>query len=175
MLLQGADKVEKEKTALLHHFVRAFQEEIIVVTSHVLDHADAHNAVKLLSQLRQITVVHKLYLHVVLKAFLFDPLLALLVLLLAQRDAGSVHLVLFRRLDQKESPAAADIQKSHPLFQVKLLQDIIDLVDLSLIKCIVLMLEVAAGVAHCLIQPQLVEVVSDIVVAPHFLLLVFLR
>ena len=58
MLLQGADKVEKEKTALLHHFVRAFQEEIIVVTSHVLDHADAHNAVKLLSQLRQITVVH---------------------------------------------------------------------------------------------------------------------
>lgn len=174
MLQQAADEVEQEEAAGLHDLVHAIQKKLIVVPAHVLHHAHADHPLEFPAGLGQVPVVHKLYGQQVLKALGLDAPLELLVLLLTQGDAGAADAVLLGGPDEQEAPAAADVQQGHPLLEVELFQNVVHLVHLGLVEGVVLPAEIAAGIAEGFIQPQLVKIVADVVVALDLLLLVFL-
>ena len=83
-------------------------------------------------------------------------------------------MVFFCGLNQQETPAAADIQKRHAFLQIQLLQNVIHLIYLRLVQGVVLTAEISAGIAQCFIQPQLVEIISQIIMAGDLLLLILL-
>lgn len=54
-------------------------------------------------------------------------------------------------------------------------QNIVYLIDLGLIEGVVRVFEIAAGIAHRLIEPETIKIITDIVVGGDFLFLVLLR
>ena len=106
------------------------------------------------------------------QVFFGNSPLELFMLFHAQCDPHAMDPVFLCGLNEQEPPAAADVQERHSLLQIQLLQDIINLVHLCLIERIVFMQEIAAGIAQCFIQPELIEIVADVIMALDFLLLI---
>ena len=105
---------------------------------------------------------------------LCDPALGFFILLYAQRDPHTMYAILFCRLNQQKAPSAPYIKQGHPFLQIQFFQNIIYFVFLSLIKRILLIQKIAARIAHSLVQPELIKVISDVIMALHFSLLVLL-
>ena len=119
----------------------------------MLHHADTDNAVEDEPLVLEVAIVDELDLHLALEPFRLDALLALLPLLLAQRAAVALDAVLFRRLNEQEAPAAADVEEGHAFLEVELLEDVVDLVALRLLERVIPVLEVRARIAHRRIEP----------------------
>ena len=135
----------------------------------MLDHTHADHTVELHARLPQISVIHQLHFQEISQTFSLNLLLELPSLFLAQCDAHSMDFIFSRCLPQQETPAAANVQKTHPLLQVEFVQNMVHLVDLSLIQGILIRLKIAAGITHGLVQPQLIEIVADVVVGADLL------
>ena len=92
-----------------------------------------------------------------------------------QRHAQTARAVLLRRAQYQRTPAAADVEQCLPRLQADLGEDVVDLLQLRFVERFVAVLEVGAGIDHVLVQPQLVEVVGDVVVVLDRFLVAFLR
>ena len=164
--------MEQEQAAWFQNLLGAVHKKLVITASHMLCHSHAHHPVERPVHLWQIPVIHERNFQKIFQILLPDPAFKFFVLLMAERDPHAVNAVFFRRLDKKKSPAAANVEKGHSLGQMQLFQNVIHFVDLRLVQAVVLMKKIAAGIAHRLVQPQLVKVISYIVVALDLLLLV---
>lgn len=132
-----------------------------VLAPDVLEHADAGDAVELAGQ---VAVVLDADLDLVLQAGGAHALGGEVVLVLRQGHAQAARAVLLRGAQHQRAPAAADVEQRLPRLQADLGEDVVDLLHLRFVEGLVAIFEVGAGVDHVLVQPQLVEVVGDVVV-----------
>ncbi len=129
--------------------------------AHVLEHADAGNAVELAGG---VAVVLEADLDAVRQPGSFYALRGEVELVLRKRDAHAARAELLRGAQHQRAPAAADIEERLPRLEPDPGQDVVDLLQLRGSKVFIALLEVRARVDHVRVEPELVEVVRDVVV-----------
>ncbi|MNK35689.1 hypothetical protein D3C87_542200 [compost metagenome] len=132
-----------------------------VLAAHVLEHADAGDAVELA---RHVAVVLQADLDAVLQAGGLHALGREVELVLRQRDAHAARAELLRRADHQRAPAAADVEQRLPGLEFDLGEDVVDFLQLRGGQVFVAVLEVGARIDHVRIEPELVERVRHVVV-----------
>ena len=75
--------MEKKQPAVIQRILDAINEQLVIITPHMLHHADADNAVEFSVQFRKITVIQKFHGEEILESFLLDSFLKLFVLFMA--------------------------------------------------------------------------------------------
>ena len=75
--------------------------------------------------------------------------------------------VMLCHVQGQRAPAAACLDDSLPRLELQLPAHVIELRDLRLVQCGGRCVVVGAGVHHALIQPQLVEIVAEVIVVMH--------
>ena len=143
-----------------------------VLAADVLEHADARDAVELAFD---VAIILQTDLDLVFEAGVLHALRREIELVLRQRDAHAPRAELLRRAHHERAPAAADVEQALAGLQLDLGEDVVDLLDLRGGEIFVAVLEVRARVDHVLVEPQLVELVRDIVVVLDGLLVRRLR
>ena len=91
------------------------------------------------------------------------------VLVLAQRQADDVDVILLECAVQGRAPAAADVEQGHSRLEPELAQRQVDLGDLRFFKRHVVALEEGAAVGLGGIQEEPEELVGQVVVGLHVL------
>jgi hypothetical protein len=86
------------------------------------------------------------------------------VLVLRERDAGRVDAVFLRRAHRERTPPAADVEEFLSGLEHQLVADVVELLQLRLLERVLLGLEVRARINHARVEPELVELVGDVVV-----------
>lgn len=168
----GGDAVVHGDTAIGQQVVDAAEVPRQVLAPDVLEHADAGDAVELAGE---VAVVLDADFDLVLQPGGAHAFGGEVVLVLRQCHAQTARAVLLRRAQHQRPPAAADVEQRLPRLQADFGEDVVDLLELRFVECFVAVLEVGAGVDHVLVQPQLVEVVGDVVVVLDRFLVAFLR
>ena len=95
---------------------------------------------------------------------LAEQLVAVGLLVLAQRQADDVDVVLLHRPLQRQAPAAADLEQRHARLEVQLVEVLVDLGDLRLGQRDVRTGEVRAAVLARRVLEHAEEVVGQVVV-----------
>ena len=135
-----------------------------VFLAHVLKHPHGSDIVPL--PVTQFPVVGQLDFRNVLQPFGFNRLSDQVVLLFAQGHPGNLQAIFPGRRQHQGPPATADVQQSLALFRVQLVQDMVDLGNLRFLQVIYIAIgEVGAGISQGIVQPELVKIIADIVVA----------
>ena len=98
-----------------------------------------------------------------------NTLLDVGLLILAQRQADDVDVVVLDGAHHGRAPAAADVQQRHARLEAEFAQRQIDLGDLRLFERHVVALEVRAAVGLRRVEEQPEEVVGQVVVRLHVL------
>lgn len=157
------DGVQYRDTTL-HQQLGDLTEVLVAVTaSDMLEHADADDAIELLSL--QVLVIHQLERHQVAYALAFGELPSALELLFTERNTQHPCAVQLGRGDRQVTPAAPDIQQVHPGLQLQLAQQVADLLLLRLRQAVVRVLEVRARIQPChRVKEQVVIAVPHVVV-----------
>src|SRR5207249_7136208 len=93
-----------------------------------------------------------------------DPTARFRLLLGAERDAEAVGTETAGRVHEQAPPAAADVEQASSLAQAQLLAEMIELALLRGVDVLLGAAEVAARVDHLLAEPQLEELVAEVVV-----------
>src|SRR4029079_10731452 len=84
-------------------------------------------------------------------------------LVLRDGDAGRVDAVVLRGVHREGSPTAADVEETLARLQPQLGANVVELGDLRLLERVPRRAEVSARVHHARVEPQLVELVGDVV------------
>ena len=161
-----------------HHAVRGQQLVDVaevrrqVVHAHVLEHADAGDALELAVD---VAVVLQADFDLVLQAGLGHALARELELPLRQRHADAARAELLGGANHQRAPAAADVEQGLARPHVDLGQDVVDLLLLGGGEVLVAVFEIGAGIHHRRIEEHLVELVRDVVVIANRLGVLFLR
>src|ERR1700712_2563094 len=87
------------------------------------------------------------------------------LLVLAQREADDVDVVVLQRALERRAPAATDVEQGHARLEAQLAKRQVDLGDLCFLQCHVVSLEVRTAVRLCRVEEQAEEVVRQIVVS----------
>ena len=124
-------------------------------------HADTGNFVE---RTFDIGVVFDFGCDTTVESLRFDAFLNHFQLLVGQGDPVRVDSVVFRRVTDQCSPAAADVQKSVTFLQLQFATNHVELVDLSLFERFVPVAEVATAVEHLIVEEQTIEFIAHIVV-----------
>ena len=140
------------------------EELVIAVVAEVFERTDGHDAVDGLGELFPTLQQHP---PAAWTVHLVERLFHVGGLVLRQRQADDVDVVLFDRPPHGGTPAAADIEQRHPGLQAQLAQRQIDLGDLSLLQRHVLAPEVGATVCLGGVQKQPEKIVGQVVVRLH--------
>lgn len=159
----GSDAMVHHQAAFAHRTEQPLAVQLEVGVANMLEHADADHLVEA-TILGQVTVVEDLQVDLVSQALLLDPLAAQLQLLLAQCDAKHLGAILTGGEARQPAPATTDIQQVIPSLQAQLAAQVVELVLLGLGQGVVRLLEVGTGIDHVRVEPQLVELVGQIVV-----------
>lgn len=130
---------------------------------NVLEHADTDHLVEA-RILRQVAVVEQLQVDLVLQTLGLHPFAGQRQLLLAECDAKNLHAVFASRKTRQPAPAAADVQQVLAALEPQLAAQVVEFILLRLLQRFIAGLEVRAGIDHLPVEPELVEVVGNIVV-----------
>ncbi len=145
-----------------------FGEELaIVMDTNVLEHPDRNDAVE---ALRDIAIVAQLKAGTIGEAELFCLLICQRALLLRERDAQHAYVLHAREIQRHVAPSAADIENALAGLQIELRGDEAELVLLGILKRVVVVDEVGAGVLHPFVQEETIEVIADVIVMGDILL-----
>lgn len=143
-----------------------------VLAADVLEHPDARDAVELAFDL---AIILQTNLDPVFEPRGLHAGGREVELVLRQRHAETRRAELLCGAQHERAPAAADVEQALAGLQLDLRQDVVDLLDLRGGEILVAVLEVRARVHHVLVEPQLVELVRDVVVVLDRLLVGALR
>ena len=157
------DAVVHHQAAGTHRIVELLEVQPQVGVPDVLEHADADHLVEA-TIARQVAVVQQLEGDPVLQAFGLDPLPPERQLLLAQCDASDLDAELASGQARQAPPAATDIEQLLARLQSQLATQVAELGQLRSGEVFLAGLEIGAGIDHFRIQPELVEVVGQVVV-----------
>ena len=139
----------------------AVQRQIGV--ADVLEHADADHLVEALV-LRQVAVIHQLQLYLILQPLGRHALAGQRQLLAAEGDAEHPGAELAGGEAGQSAPTAADIQQAVAGLEPQLAADQAQLGLLRLVDSLFAGLEIGTGIDHVAVQPELVEVVGQVIV-----------
>lgn len=168
----GRDAVVHRDAVVGEQVVDAREIERQVLAPDVLEHPDARDAVELAVDL---AVVLQPDLDPVFQPGGLHARGCQVELVLRQRDAEALRAELLRGAQHERAPAAADVEQALAGLKPDLGEDVVDLLDLRGGEILVAVLEVRARVHHVLVEPQLVELVRDVVVILDCLLVGALR
>lgn len=157
----GGNAMVHGQAIVLKQFVDVLEIPGQVFAADMLEHTYARDSVELSLH---IPVILQADFDAVLKSGFFDPLSRQGVLLLGQRDTHAPGTELVGRAQHQSSPAAANIQQRIIGLNLDLGKYVIDFLELSGIEILIAVLEVGAGIHHVLVQPQLIEIIGNIVV-----------
>ena len=156
----------EQQTARLQQLPKLYEVTVQIGHADVFAHPDGGNAVKTLGG-RQVTVVQQPDLHPALQALLFDQTLHMGVLVARERDAQSLHTVVFGSPQQQAAPACADVEEALPRLELQLAADVFELRLLGLGQRHGWILVVGARIHPPTVQPQREEVVAQVVMKTH--------
>lgn len=159
----GRDAVVHYQTSLANSAAKALAIQPQVGVANVLEHAHTDDLVEA-SILRQVTIIEQLQFDLMLQAFGHYSRPSQLQLLLAQGNAQHSCAELARRESCQATPTAADIQKVITLSQSQFAAQVSELVLLRLLQGLLTGMEVGAGVRHVPVEPELIELVGQVVV-----------
>eukprot|EP00754_Rhynchopus_humris_P009009 Rhum_TRINITY_DN13917_c0_g1::Rhum_TRINITY_DN13917_c0_g1_i2::g.65975::m.65975 len=167
-LAQTSD-LHQEQTVVLHQSLHTVQVQLEVLQTHVLRHLDRRHLVEA-PLLRDVTVVHREDLNVLLQPLLLVLLRAPRRTLHGERHTRRLRAVLLSRVPRERTPAAADVEERLTLLQVHLVADHRHLVLLRNLQGLVQSAEETRRVHHRRSKEGTEEVVSTVVVVGDLLL-----
>ena len=158
----GGDAMVHHQSAFAHRAKQGFAVLRQVGVADVFEHAHAHHFVET-TVLGQVTVIEQLQVHLIVQALGFHACLGQGQLLLAQGDAEHLYPELPRRIPRQPAPTTADIKQILPRLQAQLAAQVAEFVLLGLIDGFAAGFKITAGIRHVLVEPQLVELVGQVV------------
>jgi hypothetical protein len=114
--------------------------------------------------LRQVAVVEQLQVDLVLQAFGLHPLPGQGQLFLAQGNPKHLDPEFPRRKPRQPAPATSHVEQILTRLQPQFAAQMAKFVLLGLVDGLAAGFEITAGIRHVLVQPQLVELVGQVVV-----------
>ena len=160
--LIAADAVHEAAAFRRQRAAHQRAEILVVALADVLEHADRDERVV---RARQIAVVVLDELDLAVEAELLGPRARVRDLLLRDVEAAHAHAVVLRHEQREAAPAAAGLDDALAGLQLQLAADVMHLRLLRLLDRHRGIREVRAGVLQRLaVEPQLVEVVAEVVV-----------
>ena len=162
-----SDGVEKHDAVVRHQLIYFGEELVVALDADVLEHANRHDAVKLLIEL---AIIPQLKLDTITDTGSLGAFYGKRVLLFRKRDAEDVNILHLREIDRKTTPPAADIEELLAWAQTQLRSNQPAFGPLRRFKCVVVILEVGARVEQAIVQKQAIKLIPDIVVVSDVLL-----
>jgi len=142
------DAVVEEESARLEQLVGDMEVLFQLFEADVLDHANAGQLVVAGGAAGKITVVLQFDGAGVCSSRLVDAVRGKAGLLMAEGDAAALHLVVLDGVQQKSSPAAANVKKLLAGLEAELAANEVELCRLSGVKTLLRVAEVGATVDH---------------------------
>ena len=154
--------IEKQSTGL-ERAERGLEVNPQVAEANVLDHPNAGDLVVTIS-LDQRAIVTDRHTTFVGEPGLPNPLLCERRLILAERYPRRVDAVVLGGVHNEAAPTTANVEQTLAGLEAKLATDQIELRFLRDIERVIGGAEIGARINHPAIEPELIEVVSDVVV-----------
>src|SRR4030095_14878262 len=161
---RGTDGVQQRNTARAQLLLQLLEIAPEVASSHVLEHADAYDAIVL-------SVVGSIVLQTKLDAVSestprgFGARNA--QLLRAQRQTHHGHANGFSEVQRESAPAATDVENLVTGLEQQLACDVIALRELGRLERHVAVAEIGAGVVHVAVEEGAEQLLVEIIVVMH--------